>query len=109
MTADKILGTWHGSKNIPFLASGKIQVTFLDDYSGTAVGQVHALGNDYNFDERFTWKDSGGGNYIGCYEKYQMGFMLNSAGTQVQAVVNAYRLGLMPSAFNQDITITLYK
>lgn len=110
MSADNILGTWHGSKNIPFLASGKCVITFHEDNTARASGKVHALGKDFNVDETITWKNIGGGNYIGSYGDYQLGFSMNPEGTQVQTVFNAYKLGLMSSSvYNQDITITLYR
>ena len=110
MTAEKILGIWHGSKNIPFLASGKCVTTFLEDFSATAVGKIHALGKDIHLDKRFTWKNIGDGNYVGCYGNNQVGFVMNPEGTQIQTVFNAYKLGLMQSSiYNQDITLTLYR
>lgn len=111
MSADMIVGTWHGSKNIPFLASGKCVITFHEDGTAVVNGSVYALGQNYLLNnESFTWENLGGGHYLGKYDKHQLGFQMNDAGSQVMAVFNVYKLGLMTSPlYNQDITITLYR
>jgi len=111
MVCDRIIGTWKGSKNVPFLASGKLIVTFKEDNTGVGSGTIHALGQTYNLNnEIIRWRNVGPCQYIGEYQQYRLGFSMNPSGTQVQVVFNAYRLGLMNSPlFNQDITITMYR
>ncbi|MDO5846074.1 MAG: hypothetical protein Q4Q04_04025 [Methanocorpusculum sp.] len=109
MDCESILGTWHGVKTIPLLASGACTITFLEDKTARVAGKLHVFGheNDIRVDD-LRWNPLGNNRYLGSYGEHELPFVLNAQGTLISARVNPYKLGAVDNPrFNVEIPLDL--
>lgn len=109
MDRDSILGTWHGVKTIPLLASGACTITFLSDKTARADGRLHVFGHENNICvDDLHWNALGNNHYVGTYEGRELPFLLNSQGTIISTRINPYKLGAVANPrFNVEIPFDL--
>ncbi len=106
---DRIVGTWHGTKNSPGLASGVCTITFHANKTAKASGKLHVFGRENTIAvDELSWTQVGTNRYVGAYEGHELVFSLNAQGTVILARVNPYKLGAVDNPrFNIDIPVDL--
>ena len=106
-TSNPIVGSWHGSASIWFLASGSGEVTFYDDNTAFASGTVTVIGQKktYTF-PKLTWEKVSDDVCLGHFGWRTLPFTYN--GRTITAPFNSYELGGTPiPLFNINIPIRL--
>ena len=90
---DSIVGTWYGSKAIPFIASGIGEVTTEEDGTAFAHLDVKALGKDHHYEiDSLKWEKMDDGSYFGSYKDKRV--TLHDSGNMLKATINPYYIGL---------------
>ena len=90
---DDIVGTWYGSKSIPFIASGIGEVTVEEDGTAFAHLDVKALGKNHHFEiDTLKWEKMDDGTYFGSYNEKRVA--LHVSGDTLKATLNPYNIGL---------------
>lgn len=104
---DPILGTWTGSKSVLFVYSGGGTITFKQDFTAAASGNVKGPGVNEQFSvDDLRWENLGNGNYLGTYGGKILEFAL--VGEKLTVTINPKSIGLT-DAIDMDITVELTK